>query len=147
MLEIAIGLYCIYFLINVYTVFMQIDYVKKARLQSPVILTASKFRVAGDYGVEPQHARALRLRLRGVLHRGGREGVHPHDQWHQARRAGNPDGARLGVPRGAAVRPRQVGVPGARLHAHEARRGAPDQLPGRRRRPAAVLVWGRRQPA
>ena len=54
MLEIAIGLYCVYFLINVYTVFMQIDYVKKARLQNPVILTASKFKVAGDYGVESQ---------------------------------------------------------------------------------------------
>jgi len=54
MLEIAILGYCIYFLINVYTVFMQIDYVKKARLQSAVILTPSKFKVAGDYGVESQ---------------------------------------------------------------------------------------------
>jgi len=54
MLEIAIAFYCIYFLVNVYTVFMQIDYVKKARLQSPVILTASKFKVAGDYGVDSQ---------------------------------------------------------------------------------------------
>jgi len=54
MLEIAIALYCIYFLVNVYTVFMQIDYVKKARLQDAVILTASKFKVAGDYGVDSQ---------------------------------------------------------------------------------------------
>lgn len=54
MLEIAIGLYCVYFLVNVYTVFMQIDYVKKARLQSAVILTPSKFKVAGNYGVESQ---------------------------------------------------------------------------------------------
>jgi len=54
MLEIAIICYCIYFLINAYTVFMQIDYVKKARLQSAVILTPSKFKVAGDYGVESQ---------------------------------------------------------------------------------------------
>ncbi|MGB5866359.1 MAG: M48 family metallopeptidase [Arcobacteraceae bacterium] len=54
MLELAIGLYCVYFLVNVYTVFMQIDYVKKARLQSAVILTASKFKVAGNYGVESQ---------------------------------------------------------------------------------------------
>lgn len=54
MLEIAITFYCIYFLINVYTVFMQIDYVKKARLQSAVILTPSKFKVAGNYGVESQ---------------------------------------------------------------------------------------------
>ena len=63
MLEIAIGLYCVYFLINVYTVFMQIDYVKKARLQSPVILTASKFKIAGDYGVESQ-----KLSLLGIFY-------------------------------------------------------------------------------
>ena len=63
MLEIAIGFYCVYFLINVYTVFMQIDYVKKARLQSPVILTASKFKIAGDYGVESQ-----KLSLLGIFY-------------------------------------------------------------------------------
>lgn len=61
MVEIAIGLYCVYFLVNVYTVFMQIDYVKKARLQPPVILTASKFKVAGDYGVESQKLSLLSI--------------------------------------------------------------------------------------
>ena len=54
MLEIAIAFYCIYFLVNVYTVFMQIDYVKKARFQDAVILTPDKFKVAGDYGVDSQ---------------------------------------------------------------------------------------------
>ena len=63
MLEIAIALYCIYFLVNVYTVFMQIDYVKKARLQSAVILTPSKFKVAGDYGVDSQ-----KLSLVGIFY-------------------------------------------------------------------------------
>ncbi len=61
MLEIAIGLYCVYFLVNVYTVFMQIDYVKKARSQSAVILTPSKFKVAGNYLVESQKLSLLSI--------------------------------------------------------------------------------------
>ena len=61
MLEIAITFYCIYFLINIYTVFMQIDYVKKARVQSAVILTPSKFKVAGNYGVESQKLTLLNI--------------------------------------------------------------------------------------
>ena len=61
MLEVAIAFYCIYFLINAYTVFMQIDYVKKARLQSAVILTPSKFKIAGDYGVESQKLTLLSI--------------------------------------------------------------------------------------
>lgn len=52
MLEIAIGAYCIYFLINLYTTFMQIDYVKKAKEGNAVILTPSKFLEAGKYSVE-----------------------------------------------------------------------------------------------
>jgi STE24 endopeptidase len=54
MLEIAIAGYCIYFFINVYTVLMQINYVKKAKLESPIILGPSKFKIAGDYSVESQ---------------------------------------------------------------------------------------------
>jgi len=61
MLEVAIAFYCVYFLINAYTVFMQIDYVKKARLQSAVILTPSKFKTAGDYGVESQKLSLLSI--------------------------------------------------------------------------------------
>jgi STE24 endopeptidase len=67
MLEIAIACYCIYFLINAYTVFMQIDYVKKARLQSAVILTPSKFKVAGDYGVESQKLSLLSIFYEFIL--------------------------------------------------------------------------------
>jgi len=67
MLELAIAFYCIYFLINVYTVFMQIDYVKKARLQSAVILTPSKFKVAGDYAVESQKLSLLSIFYEFVL--------------------------------------------------------------------------------
>jgi STE24 endopeptidase len=54
MLELAIGAYCIYFLISIYTTFMQIDYVKKAKEQDAVILTPSKYKVAGNYSVESQ---------------------------------------------------------------------------------------------
>jgi STE24 endopeptidase len=52
MLEIAIGAYCVYFLINLYTSFMQVDYVKKAKDGNAVILTPSKFVEAGNYSVE-----------------------------------------------------------------------------------------------
>ncbi|MEA2050348.1 MAG: M48 family metallopeptidase [Campylobacterota bacterium] len=54
MLSLAIGAYCIYFLINIYTTFMQIDYVQKAKKQDAVILTPSKFTIAGNYSVESQ---------------------------------------------------------------------------------------------
>ncbi|MDC0933827.1 M48 family metallopeptidase [Arcobacteraceae bacterium] len=67
MLEIAIAFYCIYFLVNVYTVFMQIDYVKKARLQNAVILTPSKFKVAGDYGVDSQKLSLLSIFYEFIL--------------------------------------------------------------------------------
>ena len=52
MLEIAIGVYCLYFLINIYTTLMQIDYVKKAKEGDAVILTPSKFVEAGKYSIE-----------------------------------------------------------------------------------------------
>jgi len=51
MLEIAIGLYCLYFVVVIYTSFMQIDYIKKAKKQNAVILTPAKFEVAGNYSV------------------------------------------------------------------------------------------------
>ncbi|MEA3384405.1 MAG: M48 family metallopeptidase [Campylobacterota bacterium] len=54
MLSLAIGAYCIYFLINIYTTFMQVDYVQKAKKQNAVILTPAKFTVAGNYSVESQ---------------------------------------------------------------------------------------------
>ena len=52
MLEIAVAGYCIYFLINIYTLFMQVDYVKNAQKKDTVILTPSKFKVAGEYSIE-----------------------------------------------------------------------------------------------
>jgi len=54
MLEIAIAGYCIYFLISIYTSFMQVDYVKRAKTNATVILTPSKFIEAGNYSVETQ---------------------------------------------------------------------------------------------
>ena len=52
MLEIVIAGYCIYFLVNMYTFFMQVDYVKKAKELDAVILTPSKFKIAGEYNIE-----------------------------------------------------------------------------------------------
>ncbi len=52
MLELAIFGYCLYFLINIYTYFMQIDYVKKAKDQDAVILTPAKYKIAGNYAVK-----------------------------------------------------------------------------------------------
>lgn len=54
MLTYAILAYCIYFLINIYTSFMQIDYVKKAKTKDAVILTPSKYQVAANYAVEKE---------------------------------------------------------------------------------------------
>jgi STE24 endopeptidase len=52
MLELAIFGYCLYFLVNIYTYFMQVDYVQKAKNGNAVILTPSKFKTAGAYSVE-----------------------------------------------------------------------------------------------
>ena len=59
MLEIFIFGYCIYFLVNFYTIFMQIDYVKKAKKGDAVILTPAKFVVAGNYSVASQRLSLL----------------------------------------------------------------------------------------
>ncbi len=59
MLEIAIAGYCLYFLVSIYTSFMQIDYVKKAKKLDAVILTPSKFIIAGNYSVETQRLAML----------------------------------------------------------------------------------------
>ncbi|MEA3353353.1 MAG: M48 family metallopeptidase [Campylobacterota bacterium] len=63
MLELAIGAYCLYFLVNFYTSFMQVDYVQKAKQQNAVILTPAKFTVAGNYAVESQ-----KLNLGSILY-------------------------------------------------------------------------------
>ncbi len=59
MLEIAVAGYCIYFLVSIYTSFMQVDYVKKAKNLDAVILTPSKFKIAADYSVESQRMSML----------------------------------------------------------------------------------------
>ncbi len=46
--------YCIYFLVNFYTSFMQIDYIQKAKKQDAVILTPSKYTIAANYAVSKQ---------------------------------------------------------------------------------------------
>jgi len=59
MLEIAIFGYCIYFLVNIYTSFMQIDYIKKAKKSNAVILTPAKFVVAGNYAIKKERLHML----------------------------------------------------------------------------------------
>jgi len=51
-LELAIFGYCLYFLVNIYTYFMQVDYVKKAKEQDAVILTPTRYKIAGNYSIE-----------------------------------------------------------------------------------------------
>jgi len=59
MLEIFIGAYCVYFLVNFYTTFMQIDYIQKAKIQTAVILTPSKYIIAGNYATKSQKVSLL----------------------------------------------------------------------------------------
>jgi STE24 endopeptidase len=59
MLEIFIGAYCVYFLVNFYTTFMQIDYIQKAKKQTAVILTPSKYIIAGNYATKSQKVSLL----------------------------------------------------------------------------------------
>ncbi len=54
MLELFILGYCIYFLVNFYTSFMQIGFVQKAKKLKPVILSLDKYKTAGEYSVEKE---------------------------------------------------------------------------------------------
>lgn len=54
MLEIFVIGYCLFFAVSVYTSFMQVDYVKKAKKRVPVILEPGKFEEAGSYSVEKE---------------------------------------------------------------------------------------------
>ena len=54
MLESFIIGYCIYFVINIYTSFMQIAYVQKAKKLKPVILNDDKYEIAGNYSIEKE---------------------------------------------------------------------------------------------
>ena len=54
MLSIAIMAYCIYFIVSIYTTFMQIAYIKEAKLKTPIIISSANYKIAGDYAVEKQ---------------------------------------------------------------------------------------------
>lgn len=54
MLEIAVIGYCLYFLVNLYTAFMQVGYVKDAKVKPAVILEQSKYSEAANYSIETQ---------------------------------------------------------------------------------------------
>jgi len=46
--------YCLYFLFNIYTSFMQVNFVQKAKNLKPIILEESKYIVAANYSIEKE---------------------------------------------------------------------------------------------
>ena len=54
MLEIFIIAYCLFFAVNIYTSFMQVGYISKAKTLKPVILSEDKYTVAGNYAIEKE---------------------------------------------------------------------------------------------
>ncbi|MFA6740781.1 MAG: M48 family metallopeptidase [Arcobacteraceae bacterium] len=54
MLEIFIIAFCLYFIFNTYTSFMQIGYIKDAKILKPIILDSSKYLEAADYAIEKE---------------------------------------------------------------------------------------------
>ena len=54
MLEIFIIAFCLYFIFNTYTSFMQIGYIKDAKFLKPIILDSSKYLEAADYAIEKE---------------------------------------------------------------------------------------------
>ena len=54
MLEIFIIAFCLYFVFNTYTSFMQIGYIKDAKILKPIILDSSKYLEAADYAIEKE---------------------------------------------------------------------------------------------
>lgn len=54
MLEIFVTAYCIYFIVNIYTSFMQIGYVKNAKNLQAIILDDEKYKVAANYAIEKE---------------------------------------------------------------------------------------------
>ncbi|MAD42616.1 MAG: peptidase M48 [Arcobacter sp.] len=59
MLEIFVIAYCLYFLFNIYTSFMQVDFIKKAKDLQPIILEESKYKVAANYSIEKEKVSIL----------------------------------------------------------------------------------------
>lgn len=54
MLEIFVIAFCLYFLFNTYTSFMQIGYIKNAKNLKPIILDSSKYEEAANYSIEKE---------------------------------------------------------------------------------------------
>lgn len=54
MLEIFVIAYCLYFFFTIYTSFMQIGYVKKAKSLEPIILDNEKYVEAANYSIEKE---------------------------------------------------------------------------------------------
>ena len=54
MLEIFVIAYCLYFVLNTYTSFMQIGFVKDAKKLNPIILDSKKYDEAANYSVEKE---------------------------------------------------------------------------------------------
>ena len=54
MLEIFVIAYCLYFVFNTYTSFMQIGFVKDAKKLKPIILDSNKYAEAANYSIEKE---------------------------------------------------------------------------------------------
>ncbi|KAB7887274.1 M48 family metallopeptidase [Poseidonibacter ostreae] len=54
MLEMFVIAYCLYFLFNIYTSFMQVNFVQKAKNLKPIILEELKYKIAADYSIEKE---------------------------------------------------------------------------------------------
>ena len=54
MLEIFVIAYCLYFIFNTYTSFMQIGFVKDAKKLKPIILDSNKYTEAANYSIEKE---------------------------------------------------------------------------------------------
>ena len=54
MLEIFVIVYCLYFIFNTYTSFMQIGFVKDAKKLKPIILDSNKYAEAANYSIEKE---------------------------------------------------------------------------------------------
>ena len=54
MLEFFVIAYCFYFLVSIYTSFMQVGFVQNAKKLSPVILSNDKYETAANYAIEKE---------------------------------------------------------------------------------------------
>jgi len=58
-LEIFVIAYCLYFIVNIYTSFMQVGFVSKAKNMPAIILEDSKYLEAGNYSIEKEKVSIL----------------------------------------------------------------------------------------